>query len=207
MADESRFWDRLSDRYYSLPIADEASYRKKIEVTQALMRPDMKLLEFGCGTGGTAITHAPHVAHIRAIDFSGEMLAKARTAAEKARVGNVSFERADIVDLVVPDETYDMVLGLSILHLLRDPDAVIAKVHAMLKPGGYFVSSTACLGDTMAFFRFIAPIGKLLGKLPILNVMTADGVVQKYRDVGFDIVHRWQPGKDKALFLIGKKPG
>lgn len=207
MADESRFWDRLSDRYSGQPIADEASYRKKLEVTQALMRPDMEMLEFGCGTGGTAIAHAPHVARIRAIDFSEEMLAKARAAAEQAGVHNISFERADIVDLVVPDESYDMVLGLSVLHLLKDPDAAIAKVYAMLRPGGYFVSSTAALGDTMAFLRFVAPIGKVLGKLPILNVMTADGVVQKYRDAGFDIAHRWQPGKDKALFLIGKKPG
>src|SRR5690606_9137611 len=110
--------------YYRLPIADEASYRVKLEATRALFRPDMELLEFGCGTGGMAIAHAPHVRHIRAIDFSEAMLEKARAQAQTAGIGNVSFERADIVELSVPDASYDMVLGLSILHLLKDPDAV-----------------------------------------------------------------------------------
>lgn len=206
MTNESRFWDRLSDRYYRQPIADEEAYRVKLDVTRALMTPEMELLEFGCGTGGTAIRHAPHVRHIRAIDFSEAMLEKARDQARRAGVENVTFERADIVTLAVPDAHYDMVLGLSILHLLKDPDAVIAKVFGMLKPGGYFVTSTACLGDTMGMFKFIAPVGRALGLLPILNVMTADGLVAKFRSAGFDIAHRWQPGKDKALFLIGRKP-
>lgn len=206
MTNESRFWDRLSDRYYRQPIADEEAYRVKLDVTRALMTPEMELLEFGCGTGGTAIRHAPHVRHIRAIDFSEAMLEKARDQARRAGVENVTFERADIVTLTVPDAHYDMVLGLSILHLLKDPDAVIAKVFGMLKPGGYFVTSTACLGDTMGMFKFIAPVGRALGLLPILNVMTADGLVAKFRSAGFDIAHRWQPGKDKALFLIGRKP-
>jgi ubiquinone/menaquinone biosynthesis C-methylase UbiE len=207
VADTTRFWDRLSDKYYKQPIADEESYRTKLDVTRALLRPEMELLEFGCGTGGTAIVHTPHVKHIRAIDFSEAMLEKARKRARDADVENITFERADIVDLDVPDESYDMVLGLSILHLLEDPDAVIAKVFRTLKPGGYFVSSTACLGDTMGFFKFIAPIGRALGLLPIINVMTADAVAGKFKSAGFDIVHRWQPGKDKAMFLIGKKPG
>jgi cyclopropane fatty-acyl-phospholipid synthase-like methyltransferase len=30
------------------------------------MRPDMEVLEFGCGTESTALEHAPHVAHIEA---------------------------------------------------------------------------------------------------------------------------------------------
>lgn len=196
----------MSDRYYRQPIADEASYRVKLEATRALLRPDMDLLEFGCGTGGTAILHAPHIRHIWAIDFSEPMLEKARAQAQAAGVENVTFERADITGLAVPDESFDMVLGLSILHLLEDPDAVIAKVFAMLRPGGYFISSTACLGDTMGFIKFIAPIGQMLGKLPILNVMTADELAGKLRHAGFDIAHRWQPGKGKALFLIGRKP-
>ncbi|WP_196259142.1 methyltransferase domain-containing protein [Pelagibacterium limicola] len=207
MAETVKFWDRLSERYYRQPIADEESYRIKLEVTQALLRPDMEILEFGCGTGGTAIKHAARVRHIRAIDFSEAMLEKARARAHAAGVDNVTFEREDIVDLAMPDEIYDMVLGMSILHLLEDPDAVIAKVFAMLKPGGHFVSSTACLGDTMGFFKLIAPAGRALGLLPIINVMTADALVEKFRRAGFDIAHRWQPGKSKAMFLIGKKPG
>ena len=52
---ESRFWDRIARRYARRPVADEASYRKKLEITRGLFRPGMEVLEFGCGSGATAI--------------------------------------------------------------------------------------------------------------------------------------------------------
>ena len=206
MADASRFWDRLADKYARQPIADEAAYRTKLKVTQGYLRPAMDVLEFGCGTGGTAVTHAPFVRHITAIDFSENMLEIARGKATEAGVSNVTFERADIGDLVTEGAGYDAVLGLSILHLLRDKQSVIAKVFRMLKPGGYFISSTTCIGDTMAFFKFLAPIGKALGVLPQLDVMTSAELVQTLKTAGFDIVHHWQPGKGRAVFLVAQKP-
>ena len=51
-----------------------------------------------------------------------------------------------------------MVLGMRNLHLVEDENAAIAKVYGLLKPGGLFVSSTACLGDKMEIFKLIAPI-------------------------------------------------
>lgn len=206
MAEASKFWDRLSDKYAGLPITHEDDYQTKLAATRAYLRPEMRLLEFGCGTGGTAITHAPHVAHIRAIDFSERMLEKARTKAREAGIENVSFERADITTLPFPDAPYNMVLGLSILHLLDDPDAVIAKVYDMLVPGGHFVTSTACLGDTMRVMKLVAPIGRALGKLPRLNVMTHEELAAKFTRAGFEIVHRWHPARDRAVFIIGRKP-
>lgn len=39
----------------------------------------------------------------------------------------------------------------------------IAKVYQMLKPGGIFVTSTMCMGDTMGWFKLIAkPLIQLL---------------------------------------------
>ncbi len=58
------FWDRIAERYAKQPIADEAAYQKKLQVTRDYFRPDMAVLEFGCGTGSTAIAHAPYVKHV-----------------------------------------------------------------------------------------------------------------------------------------------
>ena len=42
MAVESaEFWDRVARRYSKQPIADTASYARKLAATRALMRPDM----------------------------------------------------------------------------------------------------------------------------------------------------------------------
>lgn len=203
----SRFWDRLADNYAQQPIADEAAYQTKLKVTRTFFTPDMEVLEFGCGTGSTALLHAPYVRHIRAIDFSERMIGIARSKAEAQGIDNVTFEQAEISTLTTEERSFEAVLGLSILHLLEDRDAVIAKVHRMLKPGGVFVTSTACLGDTMKAFKFIAPIGKALGLLPVLNVMTRSELERAMTSAGFSIEHNWQPGRGKAVFMVARKAG
>ncbi len=207
MKPSSRFWDRIAERYSKKPVADEASYQKKLEVTRTYFRPEMEVLEFGCGTGSTAITHSPHVNHIRAIDISSKMLEIAREKAARKGIENVTFEQTTIEEVRVPDHSLDVVLGLSILHLLDNKEEAIAKVHRILKPGGLFVTSTVCIGDTMKFFKIIAPVGRLLGLMPLVKVFTTDELVASLTAAGFEIDHRWQPGKGKALFVVAKKAG
>lgn len=202
----ARFWDKIANRYARQPVKDEAAYQKKLEITQAYLRPDMKLLEFGCGTGTTALTHATLVDRILAIDISSRMLEIAEQKAKAAGIGNVVFERAAIDDFTAPDNSFDVVLGMSILHLLADRDMAIAKVHKMLKPGGVFVSSTACLGNTMKFFKLIGPLGRALGVLPLLQVFTTQELVDSIRMRGFVIEHEWSPGKGTSVFIVARKP-
>ncbi|MEQ9691771.1 class I SAM-dependent methyltransferase [Bauldia litoralis] len=207
MSSESRFWDRIAGRYARRPVADEASYQKKLALTRDYLHPDMEVLEFGCGTGSTAIVHAPHVKHIQAIDISAAMLAIARRKTEAAGIANITFQQAGIETFRAPDASYDAVLGLSILHLLADRDAAIAKVHRLLKPGGVFVSSTTCLGETMKLLKYIGPIGRLLGLMPRVAVFTPDELRASITGAGFAIEHDWQPGRGKAVFIVARKAG
>lgn len=205
MSNFVKFWDKIADRYSKQPIADEAAYQKKLQVTQGYLKPDMNLLEFGCGTGSTAIIHAPYVRHIRAIDVSSKMIEIARRKAEESQVKNVTFERCAIDELTVPNDTFDMVLGLSILHLLENKEKVIAKVYEILKPGGFLVTSTACLGDTIKWFKASAPISKFVWLMPLVKVFTVRELENSLTDVGFAIDYQWQPSPNKAVFIVAKK--
>ena len=207
MGQSARFWDKIAERYSKRPVADEASYQKKLKVTREYFRPDMDVLEIGCGTGSTAIVHAPYVRQIRATDISSKMIEIARAKARAQNVKNVSFEQSSIDDLDVPDQSLDAVLALSILHLLENKEEVIARVHRMLKPGGVFVSSTVCLGDTMKWFKLIGPIGRFLGFMPLVRVFTAQELEDSFTNGGFEIDYRWRPGKGKAVFMVAKKAG
>ncbi len=207
MNQSTKFWDKIADKYSKQPIADEAAYQKKLQVTREYFRPDMQVLEIGCGTGSTAILHAPYVKHIRAIDFSANMIAIAQGKADAQNITNVTFEQASIEDLDIPDQTLDAVLALSILHLLKDKEAAINRVYQMLKPGGIFVTSTACLGDTMGWFKLIGPIGRFLGFFPFVQVFTEKELADSITQAGFELDYQWQPGKDKAVFIVAKKPG
>ena len=105
------------------------------------------------------------------------------------------------------DERYDMILGLSILHLLPKKDETIRDVYSMLPPGGYFVSSTTCLKE-ISGFKFIHPIlkfGSYFGLLPPLNPFSKSDLVSSITAVGFTIEEIYHPGQDKAVFIIAKK--
>ncbi len=206
MTREQWFWDRIAEKYAKKPVPDEAVYQRKLEVTREYLRPDMEVLEFGCGTGSTAIAHAPFVRHILATDISSKMLDIGRERAFTAGVDNVDFQRVTIEELETSPGSIDAVLGLSILHLLDDKESAMARVYEMLKPGGVFVSSTACLGDTMKWFKLIGPIGHLLGLIPRVQVFSQDELLESLRDAGFEIDHLWRPDKGATVFAVARKP-
>ncbi len=206
MTTSARFWDRIADRYAKKPVPDEAIYQKKLTITRDLMRPDMDVLEFGCGTGSTALAHAPHVRHVRATDVSPKMIQIARDKARAAEVENVAFEVSTVEDLQVAPQSVDLVLGLSILHLLEDRDVAITKTWEMLRPGGYFVSSTPCLGDWFKLFKLVGPVGHFFGVMPLVKVFTRQELESSLTDAGFTIEQAWQPNPKQGLFLVTRKP-
>ena len=118
MTEDAQFWDRNADKYSNSPISNEEAYQRKLKMTQDRLRPDMRIFEFGCGTGGTALAHATHVAHVHAIDVSPRMIEIARAKQVDAAVENVTFEVSGI-DAFKPSSTpYGAILALSVLHLV-----------------------------------------------------------------------------------------
>ncbi len=205
MEPSPKFWDRMADRYAKKPVADEAAYQKKLQVTRQYLRPDMQVLELGCGTGSTALLHGPYVKHVHGTDISRRMIEIAQQKAEAQGITNVTFEQSSVEELSAPDESFDAVFALSLLHLLEDKEAAMAKIHRLLKPGGLFVSSTACLGDSMKFFKYVGPIGRRLGLIPLVKVFTEDELTRGVIDAGFEVHHQWRPGRGKAVFIVAVK--
>jgi len=208
MASEQKFWNSVAAKYAKSPVADQASYEKKLAVTRTYMTADMEVLEIGCGTGTTAIHHAPAVKHIRATDISTAMLDIAKSKAADAGITNITFEACAIDDLDMPDGSIDMVMAHSILHLVADRDAVLASVFRMLKPGGVLVSSTVCLGNSLVarlLVPLIAPIGRMVGKFPkTLRILTGKQLVESVARAGFEVDHEWRHGP--TMFIVAKKP-
>lgn len=204
MATSPNFWNWIAKLYAKQPVADEAAYKHKLEMTQKLLRPEMNVLEFGCGTGSTALLHAPYVKSIVAIDFSKKMIEIATNKAREQGVGNVSFQTGMIEDWPVEDRSFDVIFGLSILHLLEDKEAVLRKVHRLLKPGGVFVSSTVCPDPKKKnLYRFLA-IGNALGVLPLVKPFSASELATSIENAGFSINYNWRPAQNKAVFIVAK---
>jgi ubiquinone/menaquinone biosynthesis C-methylase UbiE len=202
---ETAFWNKLADKYSRRPISDEATYQKKLDITRKYFKLDMDVLEIGCGTGTTAIAHAPFVGHIRATDLSTRMVEIAKDKAKAEGIDNVMFEALSVDALDVPDDSIDVVLAHNILHLLEDKQRTIADVHKMLKPGGVFVTSTACIGDMMLPLRLIIPVGRLLRLFPLVKVFSVAELQESLVNAGFEIDYEWQPKKSAPAFIICRK--
>ncbi len=202
---EMAFWNKLADKYSRRPVGDEAAYQKKLDKTREYFKPDMEVLEIGCGTGSTALAHAPYVGHIRASDLSTRMIEIARDKAKAAGIVNVTFEASSVEGLDVPDASVDVVMAHNILHLLEDRERAIADIHTMLRPGGVFVSSTACIGDMMLPLRLIIPVGRWLRLFPLVKIFSVTELQDSLENAGFEIDYEWQPKKSAAAFMVCRK--
>jgi 2-polyprenyl-3-methyl-5-hydroxy-6-metoxy-1,4-benzoquinol methylase len=205
MSDPARFWDRMSARYAARPVPDAAVYQRKLMATQERLRPDWDMLEIGCGTGTTALAHARFVAHVRAVDFSDGMLEFGRARAARDGIDNITFEQASLDDIATT-RGYDAVLMLSLLHLLPDWRDAIAKAWALTRPGGIFVSSTACLATAPLALRLVLPLLRPTGLAPRISVFSPDELARTITAQGFEIEERWQPGPRDAVFIIARRP-
>lgn len=204
MKASKEFWDKSAARYAKSPVRDEETYRKKLAITQEYFRPDWSVLEFGCGTGSTALIHAPYVKEILATDLSGKMLDIATQKARDAGVENVHFQQGTLESLALELESFDAVLGLNILHLLDDPVAAVSRVYDVLKPGGIFVSSTALVGELMVLWRLLIPAMQAVGLAPFVNRFSRQALVSMLVNAGFSIEHEWQPDKS-SVFVVARK--
>lgn len=203
MQRNAKFWNRISRRYSRSQIADTAAYEKKLAMTREYLTGESEVLELGCGTGSTALLHAPHVKRIRATDFAPEMIAIAEERRHEAGVRNVSFELAAVEDIEAEGARYDVVLALNLLHLVEDLQAALGTIAAVTKPGGVLVASTACLSDSLPALRFVLPVVRPLGLVPMVRFFSEDRLLRECEDAGFRLEGRFRPeGRAAAVFHI-----
>lgn len=82
------------------------------------------------------------------IDFTPEMIQKARKNAEKLAYHNVEFREGDIESMPVNDKVADVVVSNCVLNLVPNKKAVMQEVYRILKPGGHFsISDIVLVGD------------------------------------------------------------
>jgi malonyl-CoA O-methyltransferase len=97
------------------------------------------VLDLGCGTGRHAMALAAAGAVVTAVDFSAEMLARARA---KPDADGVSFLRHDLHDrLPFPDRHFDRIVCGLVLDHVRDLPRVFGEMRRVLRPGGFAVVS------------------------------------------------------------------
>lgn len=148
---------------------DEAVLSRVVELARP--QPADVALDVGTGTGHTAIALATRVARVTGTDVTPEMLAEARALAGRRGVGNVTFEIADVEALPYVDGSFDIVTCRRALHHFLRPEAALAEMRRVMRPGGRLVIDDRSVPDD-------ADVDEVMNRLDILH----DGShVREYR--------------------------
>jgi SAM-dependent methyltransferase len=92
-----------------------------------------KVLDMGCGSGRWDVVAAPLVGELVAADASREAL---QVAMRNVTASNVSFVEATPESLPFPDEHFDLIFSLGVLHHIPDTQEAIRSLAVKLCPGG-----------------------------------------------------------------------
>jgi SAM-dependent methyltransferase len=136
------------------------------------LRVGVRVADVACGTGHALVLLArtfPASIFV-GYDFDEGAIARARAEANGARLTNVSFETADAARLVV-DEPFDAVFVLDAIHDQVDPGAVLDRIHAALRPGGWFVMKEPHAADELVD-NMANPMAPVLYAVSTLHCMT-----------------------------------
>lgn len=109
------------------------------------------VIDLGSGAGNDAFV-ARHEAgaegKVLGIDFTQEMIDKARTNAEKLGYNNVEFRHGDIENMPVSDNVADVVVSNCVLNLVPNKENIMKEMFRVTKPGGHFsVSDIVLIGE------------------------------------------------------------
>ncbi|MEL0437972.1 class I SAM-dependent methyltransferase [Phycobacter sp. K97] len=124
------------------------------------------VLEVGVGTGLSLPHYGPDV-RVTGIDFSEEMLAKAKKRVAEMNLQNVeALRQMDARSLDFPDASFDTVAAMHVLSVVPEPEKVMAEIARVLKPGGEVVISNhfkSTDGVLAAMEKISAPFANVLG--------------------------------------------
>jgi len=132
-----RRWNRTARLYdYLMAFMEWASVRKWRRLLWSRVESS-RVLEIGVGTG-VNFPYYPLDAEMTAVDFSEEMLNRARDKASRHRV-KVNLQQMDAQNLEFADNTFDTVAATMVFCSIPDPVRGIREVERVLKPGGKVV--------------------------------------------------------------------
>ena len=109
------------------------------------LKPDFKILDYGCGTGLIGFGLSTETNEVIGMDYSIGMVEKFNAKAKELGYTNISAIQHNINEQDLPSNEFDLIAISMTLHHIKDTNMFIKKARAGLKIGGYL-----CINDLVS---------------------------------------------------------
>jgi ubiquinone/menaquinone biosynthesis C-methylase UbiE len=149
MIEQARFraqetYNAAADNFDARPLSFWQRYGERT-VERLSLVPGATVLDVACGTGASAIPAAERVGpggHVFAVDLAENMLAIGRSKAAIHNLQNIEFKLGDMMNLGMPDDSFDAVICVFGIFFVSDMAAAVRELWRMVRPGGKLAITT-----------------------------------------------------------------
>ena len=138
------------------------------------------ILDFGCGSGVLSYLLAQQDHMITSCDVEFRPLNQIKNKIDFP--ANIVFIESDILDMNMPDESYDIIYALDVLEHIEDLDAYIVLFSKLLKPDGLIIVSGPTENIFYKIGRKIAG-NRFTGDYHVTNISKIKAAFQRHMEV------------------------
>ena len=135
---QQSFWDNWNTQHREAGVGEVSNDQKRVVLhwLTGIGRTDLDILDVGCGAGWLDPS-LKQFGVVTATDLSADVLARTR-----ARIPQVNYVAGDFMELPFEPSSFDVAVSLEVLAHVADQRAFIAKIHSLLRPGGWLMLAT-----------------------------------------------------------------
>ena len=132
-----RDFDKEAASWDSLPRVKLAADVSKAILGHLQLKPNMDVLDFGCGTGLVSFPLGSLVHSVTGVDTSKGMLEVFKGKVQREQIDNIKTLYLDLAKGDTVSGRYHVIISSMTLHHVKDPLDILKQFNRALLPGGY----------------------------------------------------------------------
>ena len=201
------FWDKMSKSYdIQVNKTYAQAYANTIEHSKNYLHQNSNVLDVACGTGITTVPLSHFTQQITALDISDGMIDQFQKKIKQQDIRNITLMTGDIFLPDLQSESFDVIMTFNLLYFLKNPEKHIHRIYQLLKPGGYFLSATDCLGDHFSIKTRLQIFLSRIRLLPWMDALKSNQLKDLIKTESFEIIEVAVLHQNPThLFIAAKK--